>query len=111
MDAARRGIPPPCSSQRRGGPGVDPQSGEAAVRIRVVAVDWDVPRWVKRWAVRLAVVAAVLGGLGVIAHASVFKTWTAGAALTAADLNANFAGLDQRTSALEAALSAVQTQL
>jgi microcystin-dependent protein len=56
----------------------------------------------KAWALRAAVAAAFLAGASAIAYASVPKTWVANESLASADLNANFAALDARLSALEA---------
>jgi microcystin-dependent protein len=59
------------------------------MKLKLVVVDFEAPRWMKRWALRLGVPIAILAVAGV-ALAATLKTWSAGDTLTAADLNSSF---------------------
>jgi hypothetical protein len=62
----------------------------------------------KRW-LRIGVPAAVIAGAGAVAYASVPHSFNDGDTLQAADLNENFAALDERLTAQEAKQVSVQT--
>ncbi|MBI4954635.1 MAG: hypothetical protein HY908_21600 [Myxococcales bacterium] len=64
------------------------------MRIKVYALDFETPRWLRR-TLAYALPFALVCGVGVV-YASVPHTFTAGETLTAADLNANFVALDGR---------------
>jgi hypothetical protein len=74
------------------------------MRLKIVIVDFELPPRVKRLGLQI-LPFALLVGVSALAYASVPKTWTAGDALKAADLNGNFASLDSRLTALETAAS------
>jgi hypothetical protein len=71
------------------------------VKFRIVTIDLEVPPRVKVWGLRIAIASIVLVGLSAIAYASVPIVFTAHGALTAGDLNADFAKLDDRIGTLE----------
>jgi hypothetical protein len=73
---------------------------EHRMRIKIVVIDLEIPPRVKRWALRLAIPAVILGLAGV-AFASLPHTFASGEVLTAASLNADFQNLDGRVSTLE----------
>jgi hypothetical protein len=70
------------------------------VKIKIVVIDLEIPPRVKRWALRIAVPAAVVAG-SAIAYASVPVPFTAGSPLKAVDLMADFNSLDTRVTTLE----------
>ena len=61
-----------------------------------------------RWTMRVGVPLAVVVGAGALAYAAVPHSFANGDTLQAADLNSNFAALDQRMSALETRAVPVQ---
>ena len=63
---------------------------------------------IERWTLRAGIPLAVIIGAGALAFAAVPHSFTNGDTLQAADLNSNFASLDQRISALEARALPVQ---
>jgi hypothetical protein len=63
---------------------------------------------VERWTMRVGIPVAVVAGAGALAFASVSHSFANGETLQATDLNANFAGLDQRIQALEARALPIQ---
>src|SRR4051794_19756936 len=71
------------------------------MKIKVYAVDLELPPRLKRWGVRTAIWAAAIlcGAAG--AYAALPKVWVAHEALTSHDLNENFDALDKRISATE----------
>jgi len=75
-----------------------------------IVIQFEISPRVKSWIVRLGVPLMILG-VGGVALAGVSKTWNPGDSLSATDLNANFAALDARISALEAKKSAFHAWL
>jgi hypothetical protein len=76
-------------------------SPEVTVKLKVIVVDWEMPPAAKRVALRIVLPAMVLAGASAIAYASVPKVWTAGEALKAADLNADFSSIEARIGSVE----------
>ena len=74
------------------------------MKLKIVIVDFEIPPRIKKLGLQVLPVA-LLVGVSALAFASVPKTWNAGDALKAADLNSNFASLDSRVSAIETAAS------
>jgi hypothetical protein len=70
------------------------------MRIKLVVLDLELSRGAKRIAAAVAI-ALLAVGAGAIAYASVPHAWRDGDALTADDLNGNFAALDGRITTLE----------
>ena len=66
------------------------------MRLKIYVIDFEIPRPVKKWGLRVGIPLAVLLGGGAIAWAGL-KTWSAGDPLLAADLNANFTYLQSAT--------------
>ena len=81
------------------------------MKLKIIVIDFEIPRYVKRWGVRIGL-PVVLLGLSAVAYAGLPKIWGTGDQLTAADLNADFGyfetalngdgGLVTRVTALEA---------
>jgi hypothetical protein len=69
------------------------------MKIRILVIDPELSLRAKRLLAAAAIPALLLGGA--VAYASVPKTWTAGEALKAAELNGNFSDLDSRVTAIE----------
>jgi hypothetical protein len=78
------------------------------MKLQVVVVDLEVSPQVKRWAIRLGIAGAVLGG-ATVAYAGNLITWTSGQTLQAADLNANFATVEADIATAQTAAMAAQT--
>jgi hypothetical protein len=70
------------------------------MKLKLVVLDLELSRRAKRILAAGAIAALALGA-GAVAYANVSHTWSDGDALTAADLNGNFAALDGRLTALE----------
>jgi hypothetical protein len=92
------------------------------VKIKVYVIDLEIPPRVKRWALRIGIPAAVLLGGGAIAYATGLPvTWSSGQTLYAADLNNNFAylqneitgdaGLEGQNAALQSEITASQNSI
>ncbi|MCL2448039.1 MAG: hypothetical protein FWD17_03730 [Polyangiaceae bacterium] len=79
--------------------------------MKVIVIDLPLPPWLKRWSIRVGVVAGILAGASLFAFASVPHSWSSGEKLTAMDLNDNFTSLDSRIAALESALTTVQMNI
>ncbi len=75
----------------------------AAVKVKVVIVDLEVPARVKKWGLRLGIPIGVLLGGGAVAYAAGLVSFTAGQTLTAQDLNTNFTVLQNEITALQGA--------
>jgi hypothetical protein len=71
------------------------------VKLKVVIVDLELPASLKRRALRIGMPLLIVCSAA-IAYAAPARIWANGDALTAEDLNAGFANLDTRLSALEA---------
>lgn len=70
------------------------------MRLKVVIVDLELSRLERRIMAAIAISVLVLAG-GALAYAAVPRSWNSGDTLTAMDLNANFASLDIRVTAIE----------
>jgi hypothetical protein len=77
------------------------------MKLKLVVVDLEMPAHVEKWSVRIGLPLAILFGGSAVAWAAGLHTWNPGDTLFAGDLNANFAGLDTRITALEAPISKV----
>jgi len=71
-----------------------------------ITIDVQVPRGTKRVAMLSAIPLAIVAGGAAIALAGVPNTFTSGEGLSSSKMNANFASLDGRLSAVETALGA-----
>jgi hypothetical protein len=63
------------------------------MKIKVVVIDLEIPRPVKKWGLRFGVPIALLFGGGAVAWAAGLHTWQQGDTLNASDLNGNFTTL------------------
>jgi hypothetical protein len=70
------------------------------MKIKVYVVDLEIPRRVKRWSLLVGVPLGLLFGVVAIAYASL-TTFKAGDPLSATTMNANFADLNTRLTAVE----------
>jgi hypothetical protein len=78
------------------------------MKIKVYVLDLEIPRRIKRLAVLLGLPVALLLTIVAVAYASI-TTFKAGDPLSAATMNANFADLNMRLTALEGALTRAPT--
>jgi len=69
------------------------------MKLKMVVVDLELPPALKRWATRVAVGLAIVGG-ATASYAGALTTWTSGQTLTAEDLNKNFDELQKQIAAV-----------
>jgi hypothetical protein len=66
------------------------------MRLKVVTIDFHIPRSVRKWGVRLGIPVGVLLSGGAIAWAAGLHAWNQGDTLNASDLNGNFSYLESQ---------------
>lgn len=69
------------------------------MKIKIVVVDLELSPRFKKWAMRVGIALAILGGVSVT-YAATLISWTDGQTLTASDLNKNFAALQSEITAI-----------
>jgi hypothetical protein len=78
------------------------------MKVKLVIIDLEIPRSVKKWGIRLGIPLAVLIGGSTLAWAAMLHTWNSGDPLKAVDLNGNFAALQSEIAALQQSTTALQ---
>jgi len=68
------------------------------VKLKVYVIDLEIPARFKKWALRVGVLTALLGGAAVALAAGPLHVWATGDTLTADDLNGNFSNLQAQIS-------------
>jgi hypothetical protein len=79
------------------------------MKLKIVILDLEIPRRVKKWGLWIGVPVTLLLGGGAIAYASTLVTWSKGQTLTASDLNGNFSSLQSEIAALQTSVSTLQS--
>jgi hypothetical protein len=69
------------------------------VRVKLVVIDLELPPWLKRWVLRLAIPAGLVL-TGAVAWAASVHSWTSGETLKAQDLNDSFTAVQQQITSL-----------
>lgn len=78
------------------------------MKLSLVVLDLEMSSRVKRWALRVAIPAAILTGAGIAWATTLKSNWSTGAKLSAADLNANFGAAEQRLAGLESKVAGLE---
>ena len=76
------------------------------MKLKIVIVDFEIPARVKRWALRIAIPAVVVGAAAVAFAAPTWTIFQGATMLTAQQLNDNFSILQGQITPLQTALSA-----